>query len=77
MVFSHRKLAVEKVKTGWVRTENGWEPRDQRTQQILFQIRAGRPFKEIAEQFGVNISRISQIRHRAGIARRRQPQESI
>jgi FixJ family two-component response regulator len=64
-----------KAKRGWVKTEQGWEPLDSRMQQVLFQIKAGRPFKEIAQQFGINISRVSQIRHRAGIPH--QPQESI
>lgn len=60
-------------KRGWVRTEQGWEPLDPRMQQIVFQIRAGRPYKEIAEQFSLTISRISKIRDRADIPRRVEP----
>ncbi|MBV9341820.1 MAG: hypothetical protein JO159_13155 [Acidobacteria bacterium] len=53
--------------------ELGWEPLDERTQRILSQIRAGRKFRDIAEQFGISIVRVSQIRHRAGLPRRHQP----
>lgn len=65
------------IKRGWVKTGNGWEPTDPRVKNIVEQIRMGTPYKTIAFQFGINISRVSQLRHRAGIQRRRQPQESI
>ena len=65
------------MKRGWVKTEQGWEPSDERMKQIVFQILAGRPLKEIAEQFSITVVRVSQIRHRAGIPRRHQPRESI
>lgn len=64
-------------KRGWVKTEQGWEPVNERLQQIVFQIKAGRPLKAIAEQFSITVVRVSQIRHRAGIPRRNQPLESI
>jgi FixJ family two-component response regulator len=63
-------------KRGWVKTEHGWEPSDERTQQILFQIRAGRPFRIIAEQFNITVARVSAIRHRAGLPRRIAPASS-
>jgi DNA-binding NarL/FixJ family response regulator len=62
-----------KAKRGWVKTEQGWEPTDQRTKDILFQIDAGRPFKDIAEQFGVTVSAISHVRARAERERRIKP----
>lgn len=58
------------VKRGWRKTEDGWEPLDPRMQQIVFQIRAGRPLKDIADQFSLSISRLSHIRDRAGLPRR-------
>ena len=58
------------TKRGWVKTENGWEPQDPRTKSILFQIDAGRPFKDIAAQFGVTLSAISHVRARAERERR-------
>lgn len=64
-------------KRGWVKTEQGCEPTDQRGQQIVFQIRAGRPFKLIAEQFGITVARVSAIRRQARIPRRNQPAESF
>lgn len=66
-------MRARKVK-GWRKTANGREPNDPRMQQIVFQIQAGRPFKLIAEQFGITFSRISNIRRQAGI-KRRKPQE--
>jgi FixJ family two-component response regulator len=66
-----------KAKRGWVKTEQGWEPTDSRMQQIVFQIKAGRPFKEIAAQFNIAIARVSAIRRRAHIPRRIPPAESI
>lgn len=62
---------------GWKKTPEGREPRDERMQQIVFQIIAGRPYKDIASQFGVTISRIAHIRRAAGIPRRIHPAESI
>lgn len=62
-------------KRGWVRTEQGWEPLDPRMQQIVFQIKSGRPFKDIAAQFGVTLSAISHARARAGRERRVKPRE--
>jgi len=41
-------------KRGWVKSESGWKPLDERAKQILCQIRAGRRFREIAEQFGIS-----------------------
>jgi hypothetical protein len=64
------------AKRGWVKTEQGWEPRNDRLQLIVFQIRAGRPFKAIAEQFGITVAAVSYFRHKAGIPRRKQPLES-
>jgi FixJ family two-component response regulator len=61
------------VKTGWVRTKDGWSHTDPRMQQIIFQIQAGREFKVIADQFNISIQRVSKIRRRAGIPRRVQP----
>lgn len=62
---------------GWKKTPEGREPTDPRMQQIVFQLRAGRPYKDIAFQFGVSISRIAHIRRKAGIPRRIAPAESI
>lgn len=61
------------MKGIWIRTSNGWDHSDPRIQQILFQIRAGRPFRLIAEQFNVTIQRISAIRHRAELPKRYVP----
>jgi FixJ family two-component response regulator len=58
---------------GWRKTTEGWQPLNPRTQQILFQIIAGRPFKEIAEQFNITISAVSHIRARAERPRRINP----
>jgi len=58
---------------GWKKTPEGKEPQDERMQQIVFQILAGRPFKAIAEQFGITVARVSAIRHQAGIPRRLNP----
>ena len=55
---------------GWRKTANGREPNDPRMQQIVFQIQAGRPFREIASQFNITIARVSAIRRQAGIRRR-------
>lgn len=55
---------------GWKKTLEGKEPIDERMQQIVFQIRAGRPYQFIAEQFGITIQRVTQIRRQAGIPRR-------
>lgn len=57
-------------KRGWVKTEQGWEPLGDREKQIVFQIRAGRPFKDIAAQFSVTIQNIAYFRRRAGLQRR-------
>lgn len=61
---------------GWIRTADGWDHTEQRMKEILFQIRTGRPFKDIASQFDITVERISQIRHRAGIDRRHKPRAS-
>lgn len=58
---------------GWRKTANGREPTDPRMQQIVFQIQAGRPFREIADQFKITIGRVSQIRRSAGLQRRVNP----
>jgi DNA-binding CsgD family transcriptional regulator len=58
---------------GWRKTANGKEPSDPRMQQIVFQIQAGRPFREIADQFQISIPRVSAIRRAAGLRRRVQP----
>jgi uncharacterized protein YerC len=57
----------------WKITPQGKEPTDERMQQIVFQIRAGRPYRDIANQFGVTISRIAHIRRAAGLPRRIEP----
>lgn len=54
-------------KRSWRKTADGWEPTDPRLQQIVFQIKAGRPIKEIAGQFGISLPRVSRIARRAGI----------
>jgi hypothetical protein len=58
---------------GWKKTPEGKEPVDERMQQIVFQIQAGRRYKDIADQFGITIGRVSQIRRQAGLRRRTQP----
>jgi hypothetical protein len=58
---------------GWKKTPEGKEPVDERMQQIVFQILAGRPFRAIAEQFEITIQRVSAIRRQAGIPRRVNP----
>jgi hypothetical protein len=58
---------------GWRKTANGKEPSDPRMQQIVFQIQAGRPFREIADQFKITVSRVCKIRRQAGIPRRLEP----
>lgn len=60
---------------GWKKTPEGKEPRDERMQQIVFQIKGGRPYKDIAWQFGVTISRVAHIRRAAGLPRRLKPAE--
>lgn len=64
-------------KRGWVKTEQGWEPLGEREKQIVFQIHAGRPLKDIAAQFNVTIQAISYFRRRAGLERRIKPAASI
>jgi hypothetical protein len=59
--------------SAWRQTANGKEPTDPRMQQIVFQIKAGRPFKAIAEQFGITVARVSAIRRAAGEKRRVEP----
>jgi hypothetical protein len=54
------------TKRGWVKTENGWEPQGDREKQIVFQIQAGRPTKDIAGQFLVSPAYISRVRRRIG-----------
>lgn len=58
---------------GWKKTPEGKAPQDERMQQIVFQIRAGRPYQFIADQFGITIQRVTQIRRQAGIPRRIEP----
>jgi len=53
-------------KRGWVKTESGYRPTDQRMLQIMFQIEAGCRHKDIAAQFQVSRSRISRIARRLG-----------
>jgi len=55
---------------GWRKTANGKEPSDPRMQQIVFQIQAGRRYKDIAEQFTITIGRVCEIRRQAGLPRR-------
>lgn len=62
---------------GWKKTPEGREPTDPRMQQIVFQIRAGRPYKDISFQFGISLQRVTAIRRQAGIPRRIAPAESI
>jgi hypothetical protein len=50
----------------WVKSKEGWTHTDPRMQEIIFQIQAGREYKDIAAQYDINVSRVSQIRHRAG-----------
>lgn len=56
--------------SGWIKTAEGKEPRDQRMKEIVFQLRAGRPYKFIADQFGITVQRVTQIRRQAGLPRR-------
>ena len=58
---------------GWVQTSAGLRPCDDRLKQIVFEIEAGRPFADIADQFRVTVQYISYIRAKAGIPRRVQP----
>jgi DNA-binding NarL/FixJ family response regulator len=58
-------------KRGWVKTEQGERPTDQRMLEIVFQIEAGREYKAIAEQFQISRVRISRIARRLGLADRR------
>ncbi len=60
---------------GWKKTAEGKAPVDERMQQIVFQILSGRPYKDIAFQFGITLSRIAHIRRAAGIPRRLKPAE--
>ena len=48
---------------GWKKTPDGWDHTDPRMQQIIF-FRAGRPHKEIADEFGISEPRVSRIRRR-------------
>lgn len=59
----------------WVKTETGYEPTDERMKQIVEWIRAGRPYRLIAFNFGITIARVSAIRRQARIPRRKQPVE--
>lgn len=52
--------------SAWRQTPTGKQPTDQRMQEIVFQIQAGRPYKDIAEQFGITMTRVSRIRAHAG-----------
>lgn len=61
---------------GWKKTPEGKTPTDERMQQIVFQLSAGRPYKDIAGQFNLSVSRISHIRRQAGLPRRIAPAES-
>ena len=49
---------------GWKKTAEGWTHSDPRMQQIIFQIQAGRPHADIADQFGISQPRISRIRRK-------------
>jgi hypothetical protein len=60
-------------RRGWVKTEEGFRPTDERMQQIVFQIQAGRPFRLIADQFNITIARVSAIRRQAKLPRRIEP----
>jgi hypothetical protein len=62
---------------GWRKTPNGREPNDPRMQQIVFQIQAGRPYKDIAEQFGISIPRVCRIRLKAGLPKRPRPVKTL
>lgn len=58
-------------KRGWVKTEQGERPTDQRMLQIVFQIEAGRPTKDISAQFEISPARVSRIARRLGLPDRR------
>lgn len=62
--------------SGWIKTAEGKEPRDQRMKEIVFQIRANRPAKDIAQQFRISLPRISRIRRKLELPdkRRREPE---
>lgn len=57
-------------KRGWVKTEDGWEPRGEREKKIVTLIRINTPFKDIAFQFGITVQAVCYFRRRAGIPRR-------
>lgn len=59
------------TERGWVKTEQGERPTDQRMLEIVFQIEAGRPHRDIAEQFRISRSRVSRIAKRIGREDRR------
>lgn len=56
---------------GWVKTDRGERPTDQRMLEIVFQIEAGREYKDIADQFRISRARVSRIAKRIGRADRR------
>lgn len=58
------------MQRNWRKTREGREPVDPRMQQIVFQIQAGRPYKDIAEQFRISIPRVCNIRRQAGLPKR-------
>jgi hypothetical protein len=58
---------------GWRKTANGREPTDPRMQQIVFEIQAGRPYKDIAATHGISIPRVCKIRIKAGLPKRPHP----
>lgn len=58
---------------GWVQTSSGLRPRDERMLRIVFEIEAGVPFPEIARNHRISISRVSKIRHQAGLPKRINP----
>lgn len=55
----------------WKQTTAGREPTDARNQELVRALRKGRTYAAIAEEFGISITRVAQIRAYAGIERRR------
>jgi DNA-binding NarL/FixJ family response regulator len=62
---------MPEAKRGWVKTEQGERPTDQRMKEIVFQIEAGRNYKDIAAQFEISRARISHIARKMGLKDRR------
>jgi DNA-binding NarL/FixJ family response regulator len=54
------------IRPGWIRTADGWDHTEPRMREILFWIKAGTPYKQIAERYGISMPRVSRIGRRAG-----------